>query len=139
MKLLDSDTLTLLFGGHPRVITYHRKETEEVAITIISQIEILQGRFAMLLKAADGAELQRAQQWLDQTVHSLAAIPKVVPIDLAAANEFDRLRANRKLRKIGRADLLIACIALANRATLVTRNRKHFHQVPGLQVENWAD
>ncbi len=56
-----------------------------------------------------------------------------------AAAEFDRLRENRKLRKIGRADLLIACVALANRATLVTRNLKHFRQVPGLQVEDWVD
>jgi predicted nucleic acid-binding protein len=25
------------------------------------------------------------------------------------------------------------------RATRVTRNLKHFQQIPGLQVENWAD
>ena len=55
------------------------------------------------------------------------------------ASEFDRLRQSRKLKKIGRADLLIAAITLANRATLVSRNLKDFRQVPGLQVENWAD
>jgi tRNA(fMet)-specific endonuclease VapC len=90
----------------------------------------------MLLKAATGAELARAQQWLDQTIRNLASIPLVVPIDTPAADEFDRLRENKKLKKIGRADLLIACIVLANRATLVSRNAKHFRQVPGLQVEN---
>ena len=46
---------------------------------------------------------------------------------------------NKKLKKIGRADLLIACITLAQRATLVTRNLKDFRQVPGLPVENWLD
>ena len=60
-------------------------------------------------------------------------------VDDAAADEFDRLRQNKKLKKIGRPDLLIACIALANNATLVTRNLRHFRQVPGLQLENWAD
>ena len=47
--------------------------------------------------------------------------------------------ALKKLKKSGRADLLIAAITLANRATLVTRNEKDFRQVPGLQVENWVD
>jgi len=93
----------------------------------------------MLLKAADGAELIRGQLWLEQTVRHLAAIPKVVSIDESVALEFDRLRQNKKLKKIGRSDLLIAAITLANRATLVTRNLKDFRQVPGLQVENWAD
>lgn len=93
----------------------------------------------MLLKAADGEQLQRAQHWLDQTVKHLAAIPKLLSIDEPSADEFDRLRANRKLKKIGRADLLIASITLANRATLVTRNLEDFRQVPGLQVENWVD
>jgi tRNA(fMet)-specific endonuclease VapC len=46
--------------------------------------------------------------------------------DQIAIVQFDRLRAARSLRKIGRADLLIASIALANRATLVTRNLRHF-------------
>src|SRR6516162_8916628 len=101
MKILDTDTLTLFFAGHQRVVERFQKETDEVAITIISRIEALQGRFAMVLKAADGAELLRAQQWLDKTVNDLAAIPKVVAIDQAAADEFDRLRQNRKLRKLG--------------------------------------
>jgi len=43
------------------------------------------------------------------------------------------------LRKIGRADLLIASIALASSATLATRNLKDFAFVPGLRTENWAD
>jgi len=35
--------------------------------------------------------------------------------------------------------LLIASIALANDALLVTRNLRHFRQVPNLRLENWAD
>ena len=34
---------------------------------------------------------------------------------------------------------MFAAITLANRAKLVSRNLRDFHQVPGLQVENWAD
>jgi len=93
----------------------------------------------MLLKAADGAELIRGQLWLEQTVRHLAAIPKVVSIDESVALEFDRLRQNKKLKKIGRGDLLIAAITLAHGATLVTRNLTDFRLVQGLKLENWAD
>jgi tRNA(fMet)-specific endonuclease VapC len=139
MKVLDTDTLTHLFNGHERVVERFENETDDIGTTIVCRIEILKGRFAMLLNAADGQELQRAQQWLDETLENLANIPKLLVIDTASADEFDRLRANKKLKKIGRADLLIASITLANRATLVTRNLKDFRQVPGLQVENWVD
>ncbi len=139
MIVLDTDTLTHLFRNHPRVVERMQQATDEVAITIIGRIETLLGRFDTLLKAADGAELQRGQQRLDEAERDLDRIPKVLPIDSAAAAEFDRLRENKKLKKIGRADLLIAAITLANRATLVTRNLKDFRQVPGLQLENWAD
>ena len=63
----------------------------------------------------------------------------IVPFDKASGSDFDRLRQNKKHGKMGRNDLLIACIALANRATLVTRNVKDFQLVPGLRLENWAD
>jgi tRNA(fMet)-specific endonuclease VapC len=136
--VLDTDTLTLLLVGHPRVAERRHRETDEVVLTIITRIETLQGRFATLLKAADGAELLRGQQRLDQAEHDLRPFP-VLPITDAVTIEFDRLRQNKKLKKIGRGDLLIAGIVLANRATLVSRNLKDFRQVPGLQVENWAD
>jgi tRNA(fMet)-specific endonuclease VapC len=91
MFVLDTDILTLLFAGHSQVVSRRDQiPSSEIATTIVSRIQSLQGRFQFILKAATG-------------------------------------------------DLLIAAIALANRATLVTRNVKDFRQVPGLKVENWAD
>lgn len=138
MIVLDTDTLTHLLAEQPRVVERYRREADEVVSTIISRIEVLQGRFATLLKAANGLELQRGQQRLDQAEHALASF-RILPVNAAATAEFDRRRENKKLRKMGRADLLIAAITLANRATLVTRNLKDFRPVPGLQIENWAD
>jgi tRNA(fMet)-specific endonuclease VapC len=138
MIILDTDTLTHYLMNHPRVVQRHRDARDEVLITVISRIETLQGRFATLLKAADGAELQRGQERLKQAEIGLAPFG-VVLIDAEVAAEFDRLRQVQKLKKIGRADLLIVAITLANGATLVTRNVKDFRQVPGLQLENWMD
>src|SRR5438477_8251531 len=132
MIVLDTDTLTFFLRDHSGVLERMRMARDDVAITIISRIETLQGRFASLLKAADGAELHRGQLRLEEAERALARIPKVLLVDDRVAAEFDRLRQNKKLKKIGRADLLIAAITLANGATLDTRNLKDFRQVPGL-------
>src|SRR5262245_30953306 len=100
MIVLDTDTLTFALREHVRVLTRIREATDDLAITIIRRIEILQGRFATLLKAADGTELQRGQQRLDEAERALTRIPNVLPIDAAAAAEFDRLRQIKKLKKI---------------------------------------
>src|SRR6266542_1385069 len=91
MIVLDTDTLTFFLRNHSGVVERMKEATDEIAITIISRIETLQGRFATLLKAADGAELQRGQQRLEEAERALARIPKVLPIDARVAAEFDRL------------------------------------------------
>jgi tRNA(fMet)-specific endonuclease VapC len=138
MKVLDTDTLTLLLQGHPKVVERRRQEAEEVVIAVVVRMEVLQGRFASLFKAADGEELNRGQQRLDRAEQDLLAF-RVLSITDSTAAEFDRLRQIKRLKKIRRGDLLIAAIVLANRATLVTRNVKDFQGVPGLRIENWVD
>lgn len=137
--ILDTNTLSALHAGDARILRHkERFDPTEVVTTIITRIEILRGRFEFVLKAADGIELRRALDWLERSEKLLSHIG-ILRLSDAAASEFDKLRPSKKLKRIGRADLLIASIALAHRATLVTRNLKHFRQVPGLQVENWAD
>jgi tRNA(fMet)-specific endonuclease VapC len=138
MFVLDTDILTLLLRGHQRVIARRAEVTEEVALTAITRIEVFQGRFAAVLKAENGDKLLGAQQRLVGTEKDLLDF-MILLVNGAAAAAFDRLRHDKKLKKIRRGDLLIAAIALGHRATLVSRNLRDFRQVPGLQVENWAD
>lgn len=134
---LDTDTLTHLHFGNSKLVDRIQREDENnVATTIVAAIELLQGRHAFLLKAADGKQLLRAQQLLDETEDLLLDI-RIFPVDANAANKFDRLRQVKKLKNIGRRDLLIACIALAHSAVLVTRNLRHFQLVPNLKVDDW--
>jgi tRNA(fMet)-specific endonuclease VapC len=138
MTFLDTDMLTLLFQGHARVKSRVRAAEPDVATTIISWIEVMQGRFDAILKAADAEQLERAHQRLRDSARQLSTLT-IVPIDSSAAKQFQELRKNKKLKKIGRGDLLIASIALAHKARLATRNLRDFKQVPGLHAENWAD
>ena len=138
MILLDTDMFTLHHLKHLKVMGQASRAAEALKVTIVTQVEALRGRQEALTKAEDGERLLRAQRLLFGTAQHLALF-EIVPFDAAAAAEFDRLRKEKKLRKTGRADLLNAAIALANKATLVTRNLKDYRQVPGLLLENWAD
>jgi tRNA(fMet)-specific endonuclease VapC len=139
MHLLDTDTLTRAHGGHEGIARRIQQVGEaNVATTVITAIEVLRGRQEFLLKAEDGEELLRAQELLSASENLLASLP-ILLVNPAAAARFDQLRTDKKLRKIGRADLLIGCIALAHKATLVTRNLRHFRQIPGLNLDNWID
>ena len=62
-----------------------------------------------------------------------------LPFDDDAAEFYGRIRATLSIQgtPIGPNDLMIAAIALANNATLVTRNVREFERVGGLTLENW--
>ena len=138
---LDTDIFTLLVQGQERVSARYAEiiaiGDDTVTIPAIVRIEVLSGRFEAVKKAGDGAGLLTVYDRLVRTEAALSTY-RILPLTRTAADHFDRLRANKKLKKIGRPDLLIACIALAHDATLVTRNVKDFTAVPGVKLENWA-
>jgi predicted nucleic acid-binding protein len=139
MILLDTDTVTHFSYGNANV----RRKIEEagdeqLAIAIITRNEILRGRADSLEKAANEEELRKAAERFHQAEEMLSEF-LVVGFDEEAIKHFGRLRKQKSLKKMGRADMLIACIALANDALLVTRNTRDYQGVTGLRIENWVD
>lgn len=73
----------------------------------------------------------------ERKVDALIAGLEVAPFDLSAARSYgDVIRDIGVKRKS--FDRLIGVQALALGLVLVTRNGKHFADVPGLLVENWT-
>ncbi|MBI3410840.1 MAG: PIN domain-containing protein [Planctomycetes bacterium] len=139
MFILDTDMLSLFFAGDTTVQRKVETTQDEITISIITRIELLRGRFDHLLKASTGPDLLRAQRFLLELEDSLAPW-KVLAFDNHAVEIWQRLSKIRGMKKRGRADLLIASIALARKnAVLVTRNRSDFQGIPQLRIENWAD
>lgn len=141
---LDTDTFTLAYH-HSRGIRERIAAAQsegEVVLPLWTRIEVLQGWFDSIRTAADGHALARAADALLSSETYLTEF-RVLPFDTASTATFDRLRSDKKARKVRRKDFLIACIVLAHRATLVTRNTKDFALVPGFVVGknlvNWAD
>lgn len=60
----------------------------------------------------------------------------VLGFEAKAGAEFQRLKQAQV--RIGTMDLKIAAVALANGATLLTRNAIDFGRVPGLSFEDWS-
>ncbi len=61
----------------------------------------------------------------------------ILDLDYESGKICGELAHSLKSDTIGDRDLFIASIALSNKQTLITRNKKHFERVPGLQVEGW--
>lgn len=136
MYVLDTDHLSLNLRGHPKI----RERlalipADEIAITIITAEEQLRGRLAQVGKAASGQARSIAYVYLRKAIIDLAKL-NILDYDASSDTIFQGLKQQRI--RAGSQDLRIAAITLANSATLVTRNRTDFANVPGLMIEDWT-
>jgi tRNA(fMet)-specific endonuclease VapC len=107
-------------------------------ITAITVEESTGGWLSEIHKAFEaqgGQRLNWAYTELCQCVQTLNEC-QMLEYSIAAQEQFLTLRQQRI--RIGTQDLRIAAICLGNDLTLVTRNRRDFEQVPGLNLEDWS-
>ena len=142
MFVLDTNILTEYLKGHVKItlrFTQAIRANDPIALTTITRYEVLmRGRYQAVLTAANKEELLLAQSRLNMDESKVMGFD-LLTINDVTADYFETLLSTKGMRKVGRADLLIACIALAHGATLVTRNVKDFAKVPNLKIENWAN
>lgn len=136
LYVLDTDVLSLYQRGHPGLSArVQSHELTELAITVISLEEQLTGWYTLLRQARQPEQTIVAYQSLVDSVLFLTQF-RILSFSKAALDRFDEL-VGQKLN-IGRMDLRIAAITLANGGTLVTRNVRDFQRVPGLSIEDWT-
>jgi tRNA(fMet)-specific endonuclease VapC len=131
MFLLDTNTLIYFFKGQGRVAErLFAIAPGEVAISSVSLYEIEVG-------IAKSAQPARRRRQFDTFLEAVS----VFPFDRTAAQAAATLRVDLERRglPIGPLDNLIAGVALAHRATLVTRNTREFSRLPGLALMDWYD
>lgn len=138
MIILDTDILTLLQQGRPTVVQRMQTCSDEIAITIVNYSEVIEGRLSALFKAGASADVKRATKLLLESKEFLSIFSRIL-FNEEALQWVDRRRTDKATRKIRLKDLLIASIALAHDATLVTRNTKDFANIPNLKLPNWAE
>lgn len=128
MKILDTDVCIEILRGNEKVIERRREVDDDIATTWITASEL-----------AYGAEKSSASDRnLTLVTEFLGTLP-ILGLDLTSALEFGRSKARleRAGMRLADADLLIAAITLANGASLVTGNRRHYERIENLRIEDW--
>lgn len=139
LLVLDTDHLSELerdSAAGQRLATRLEMSRAAKAVTIVTVEEQLRGWLAELGRQHDPHRQITAYVKLQRQIETFANWI-ILPWDGESAELFLKLR--RQGVRIGSLDLKIACIALAQDVTLLTRNAPHFAQVPGLRLENWLD
>lgn len=129
MFALDTNTLIYYFKGAGRVTTHmHAQAPYEIGVPVIVLYELETG-------IAKSTQPQKRRSQLD----ALLAVTRLLPLDRTAARRSASLRAalEKAGTPMGPMDILIAGIALAHGATLVTRNIREFSRVPNLTTIDW--
>lgn len=139
MILLDTDHVTVLrsAGGERRtrlIAKLALAAEEEIAIPVVVAEEVMRGWLAAIAKERQPQRQVLAYRELADMLEFFTEFP-VARFDDAAAALFETFSRIR----IGAMDRKIAAIAVANKALLLTANRRDFEQVPGLRLENWMD
>lgn len=137
MIILDTNVLSALMQKAPdaRVVAWlDRQQMEAIWITAITLFELHYG-IALLAKSRRRSMLEVAcKELLERDLES-----RVLDFDIAAAREAATLSAAR--HKAGRPvdirDTQIAGIALARRASLATRNTRHFSDSDLVLIDPW--
>jgi len=138
MIALDADVLTEILAGQPG---FSQRATlippREQGIPVIVVEEVIRGRLNSIRQAEAGKSkltIERAYELFEATLDAFRHV-RVLAYTSSAEMLFQQWRS-QKIR-VGTHDLRIAALCLVHSATLVTRNRRDFEQVPGLALEVW--
>jgi len=134
--ILDTDHVSLFQHNHPAI---HQRinaiGSQSIAVTIVTFEEQIYGRLNRIRRANSEDQLLLGYRNLKATLDYFKSID-VINFDQQAYGYFSELVRQRI--RVGTQDLRIAAIALSQGGIIVTRNRKDFEKVPGLQLEDWT-
>jgi len=135
--ILDTNVLSALMRKAPEAAVVDWLDRQPADSVWLSSITVFETRFglALLPKGRRRNALERAFE----TVLTDDLANRVLDFDAVAAAAAAQLAADRQRagRTVDLRDTLIAGIALARRATIATRNTKHFEGLDVSVISPW--
>ncbi len=125
---LDTCIVIACLNGSRTIAEKLKSHLPDIAVSSVVLGELLYGARASARSSENLRNLRRFLRLVD-----------IIDYDRKSADAYSgiRLSLRRKGRPSGEADMMIAAIALADNAILVTDNTKHFRHVENLRLENW--
>jgi hypothetical protein len=135
--VLDTNVLSALMQANPEAVVVEWLDRQPADSVWLTSITVFEARFglALLPKGRRRSGLERAfDQVLSEDLSN-----RVLPLDEMAAVTAAQLAADRQRsgRAVDLRDTLIAGIAQARRATIATRNARHFEGLDVPVVDPW--
>lgn len=139
MFVLDTNVLSAIMGSRPvpAVAAWVAAQSEELLFTAsVCQAEVLAG-IAVLQDGRRRRELEAAAR----AIFADDFDGRILPFDRTAANLYAELFAARKQagRSTATADLMIAAVARASGASMVTRDTSGFEGCGLTLINPWAE
>ncbi|HBL29389.1 MAG TPA: VapC toxin family PIN domain ribonuclease [Acidobacteria bacterium] len=132
MFLVDTNVVSELIRPRPHLPVVRRLLSIDPALLFASEITRYELRFGAAIHP-------RSQDIWSRVESEILPLPTWLPVDedvsLATADLCALLRKSGK--PIEMPDALLAATARVHDLVLVTRNVRHFQNVPALAVENW--
>jgi toxin FitB len=139
MIVLDTNVLSALMQQQPDPQVVAWLDDQPAESIWLNSITLFEARYGLALLAQGQRKsllVQRFEELLQDDLQN-----RVLLFDINAASHAAQLAADRKARgrPVDMRDTFIAGIALARRATLATRNVRHFDDLSVPVVNPWAD
>ena len=139
MIILDTNVLSALMQQQPDPQVVAWLDDQPAESIWINSITLFEARYGLALLVSGQRKnvlQERFEQLLQDDLENRVAL-----FDSNAATQSALLAAERKARgrPVDMRDTFIAGIALAQRATLATRNTRHFDDLSVPVVNPWAD
>lgn len=134
MYLFDTDCLSNILKKAPSPLLIKKLESLPKGLQFTSSINVSEIYF--------GAYRSRNQEKILKAYED-KVFPNVniLPFDTDSGKIYGRLKALLEKRGFSKSepDLRIAAIAIQHNMILVTGNKKHFMNIPGLNIEDWIN
>src|SRR6266702_1689959 len=128
MILLDTNIVVAYFNGNEPIASKVVENINKITLSTLVVAELDYGAKASQNRFNNLSNLNR-----------FIELVRIIPFDLACARMLGTIKS--RLRQIGKptgeVDAMIAAVALANKAELVTGNTRQFQNIEGLKLSSW--